>query len=508
MCKSVVLVFVGMMALLSCQKRLKPYEHISDNSFSSLRVDNYRIDTAKVRAEILRMAGKNGSLPADRHCLEHYRHDGALLWIDRMGLLHNPDTLLQYLQEAEQHGINSRQFWHVQIAADLERMRQLQFDDGDHSPDKVLARLEYLLTRASIRYSAGLQFGFVNPDHFFNRIELREDDSTHTKYKSLCYLKVKRPNDSFYRQVMHAIVTDSLNQLLRKVQPKGRFYRDLAARLHTQHLSANERNIIACNMEKCRWQSSIHPLFDQCQRHVVVNIPSYSLRATDGSKVLNMRVGCGTLDHKSPLLVSTLTRMDINPQWIIPKSIAKGYVGRVGYMHQQGIFVFDKKQGKLSAEHASYQKVMDGEQYLVQAGGPKNSLGRIVFRFDNPYSVYLHDTSSPWLLQRNDRALSHGCIRLEKPLELALFLLGEGHDEMADKITYSMTMDFVNDNDSVKVKPNVDKKRIVNTVPVKPATPLWIVYFTVYYDDNNQLVNYPDVYGYDQHLIELMAPYI
>ena len=463
--------FVGMMALLSCQKSARPYEHISDNTFSSLRVEHFRIDTAEVRAEILRMTGKEGVLPADRYCKKHYRNGGALLWIDRMGLLHNPDTLLQYLKQAEQHGINTRQFWPEQITADLERMRQLQFDDGEHSPGKVLARLEYLLTRASIRYSAGLNFGFVNPDHFFNRIELRENDTTHTKYKSLCYLKVKRPNDSFNQRVMNAIVSDSLNLLLQEVQPKGRFYRDLAERLQSAHLTANERKILVCNMEKCRWQSAVHPLFDQCQRYVVVNIPSYSLRAVDGNKVLNMRVGCGTLDHKSPLLVSTLTRMDINPQWIIPKSIAKGYVGRVGYMHQQGIFVLDKKQGKLSAEHASYQKVMDGEQYLVQAGGPKNSLGR-------------------------------------KPLELALFLLGPGQDAMADKITYSMTMDFVNDNDSVKVKPKIDKKRIVNTVPVKPSTPLWIAYYTVYYDNNNQLVSYPDVYGYDQQLIEHMAPYI
>ena len=266
--------FVCMIALLSCQKSAKPYVHISDNTFSSLRVEHFRIDTAEVRAEILRMTGKEGVLPADRYCKKHYRNGGALLWIDRMGLLHNPDTLLQYLKQAEQHGINTRQFWPEQITADLERVRQLQFDDGEHSPGKVLARLEYLLTRASIRYSAGLNFGFVNPDHFFNRIELRENDTTHTKYKSLCYLKVKRPNDSFNQRVMNAIVSDSLNLLLQEVQPKGRFYRDLAERLQSAHLTANERKILVCNMEKCRWQSTVHPLFDQCQRYVVVNSPS------------------------------------------------------------------------------------------------------------------------------------------------------------------------------------------------------------------------------------------
>lgn len=68
---------------------------------------------------------------------------------------------------------------------------------------------------------------------------------------------------------------------------------------------------------------------------------------------------------------------------------------------------------------------MNGGQYIIQAGGPKNSLGRIIFRFDNNFSVFLHDTSSPWVFQRERRTVSHGCVRVEKPYELALFLLDD-----------------------------------------------------------------------------------
>ena len=90
----------------------------------------------------------------------------------------------------------------------------------------------------------------------------------------------------------------------------------------------------------------------------------------------------------APLLASKITRMDVNPQWIVPKSISKGFWGNYAYMHQWGMFVFDNRKGKLAPEEVSPLKIAQGEQYIIQAGGPKNSLGRIIFRFDNGFSVF------------------------------------------------------------------------------------------------------------------------
>ena len=153
---------------------------------------------------------------------------------------------------------------------------------------------------------------------------------------------------------------------------------------------------------------------------------------------------------------------------------------------------------------------MEGEQYIVQAGGPKNSLGRIIFRFDNGFSVFLHDTSSPWLFQRTYRALSHGCVRVEKPYELAIFLLKDKDEKLEDKLKYSMTVEFVNDNDSIakQKKVKIDRKRIINSLSVKPAVPLVITYYTIYFNNKGELIEYQDVYGYDKVLADKLDPFV
>lgn len=241
------------------------------------------------------------------------------------------------------------------------------------------------------------------------------------------------------------------------------------------------------------------------RKHVQVNIPSYNLRAVDGDSVLSMRVCCGAKKTKTPLLSSSLMRMDVNPQWIVPKSIAVGYVGRTGYMHSQGMFVYDKKLGKLPPEEASYTKISQGEQYIVQSGGAKNSLGRIIFRFENNFSVFLHDTSAPWLFQSAVRAVSHGCVRVERPYDLAVFMLSDKNSSVAEKIKYTMSVDMDGDSGG---KPKPDRKKMVCNVRIDPQIPLFITYYTMYYGSGGGLVSYEDVYGFDDVTAERLRPYI
>ena len=140
---------------------------------------------------------------------------------------------------------------------------------------------------------------------------------------------------------------------------------------------------------------------------------------------------------------------------------------------------------------------------MAQEGGKGNSLGRIIFRFDNNFSVYLHDTSSPGAFSRDNRGASHGCVRVQRPFDLAVFLLDEKDEDVLDKINYSMTTDLkasvVKNEDGSGAKP-VDKKRIINSLPVEPHVPVFISYFTMYPDKDGTMREYPDVYGYDRHM--------
>ena len=98
--------------------------------------------------------------------------------------------------------------------------------------------------------------------------------------------------------------------------------------------------------------------------------------------------------------------------------------------------------------------LLSGAYKVVQRGGEGNALGRIVFRFPNNFSVYLHDTSSREAFSRFDRGVSHGCIRVEKPLELAVFLLQDKEEALIDKLIYSTTVDM-------KTDPRNNEKRLL-----------------------------------------------
>lgn len=489
--------------MVSCRDNAPaPYGNITKASFADMYEPAYALNSRSVRRYIgTLMRTDSGAFMADRRTRKYYVDRKPFLWIDRSGVLSRADTALIYLRQAAVCGLDTNKMRVSQIAADIHRLRQLDVSEQDADINKLMAEVEYNLTRAYIRYTSGQSFGFVNPDKLYNKLEKCDSDTVtgRIKYSNLCDLRVRRPDSLFFATAVRKVFADSVGQFIMSVQPRNTLFNMLVERLNTSSLSAAERVKTLCNIERSRWRQRGYEAFTDYNKRIVVNIPSYLLRAVNGDNTLTMRVAVGTLDHKTPLLTSSIMRMDINPQWIIPKSIAKGLIGRTGYMHTEGMFVVDKKRGKLPPEYASYSKVMDGEQYIVQAGGAKNPLGKIIFRFNNNFSVYLHDTSSPWLFRRNDRALSHGCVRVEKPLELALFLLGDDKDKLTEKIKYSMTVPLPLDNDSLS-KSNIDRKMLVNTVKVSPEVPIFLTYYTVFFGDDNKLVSLDDVYCYDEAL--------
>ena len=101
-------------------------------------------------------------------------------------------------------------------------------------------------------------------------------------------------------------------------------------------------------------------------------------------------------------------------------------------------------------------------------------------------------------------------MRVEKPYELAIFLLKDKDEKLEDKLKYSMTVEFVNDNDSIakQKKVKIDRKRIINSLSVKPAVPLVITYYTIYFNNKGELIEYQDVYGYDKVLADKLDPFV
>lgn len=499
------LVFFLIVAMFpSCQRgKGNTNKDLTLDAFSGMETHLYNIDYHAIRKSLAALSAHDtGKFAADKRTRQYYRDGRPLLWVDYHGAGREADTLLRYLRETLYAGTDTGIFRLNTIRNDMTKLRQLDFDGGEGIND-VIARLEYNLTRAFLRYAATQRFGFVNPGRLLNHLEVKDSGGGKTIYHHLYDIPVQRADDGFYARAFSALAHDSVEAFLEYVQPANPLYIPLTEKLRTAATGA-EREKIICNIERCRWRQSTFP--PACGKYVTVNIPAFALYAVDGDSTLPMKVICGSKKAKTPLLTSSIARMDVNPKWIVPPSIAKGYVHDTAYMRREHMYILDKERGRVDYHEASMDKVARHEQYLIQEGGAWNSLGRIIFRFPNNFSVYLHDTSSPRLFARRVRAMSHGCVRVEKPLALASFLLGAEDKKTAERIEYSMTID-PNDPDAAG-KDKAEATKAIASVSVKPEVPLFINYYTCYPDSSGELKEYDDIYGYDEAIINELRPYI
>ena len=458
------------------------------------------------------MEADHSSTEADKQTRASY--NGHLFWIDKYGVNEQADTLLSWLHRVGEIGLTERSFGVDQIEQDLNRMRTLFFDAANPI-NLVAARLDYQLTKACLRYCYGQRFGFINPHRIFNHLDIEKQDDEHkyVQYRGLFDVAMDLPTSQFATDVLRKVQNDSLSALLHEVQPTDATYLYLKQQLPKDSSRAYRRRVIA-NMERSRWRRH-EPIATQGKR-IIVNIPAFHLYAYDGNDLLDMRVVCGARTTKSPQLTSKLEWMEVNPQWVIPMSIIKNEVshraGDSAYFARHRYDIVDKEtQQTLDPSTVSRQMLLSGKYRVAQKGGEGNSLGRIVFRFKNRYSVYLHDTSTPSAFQREVRALSHGCVRVSKPFDLANFVLDNPDEWLLDRIRIGMGLQAETDQGRRWLRAHPEKddlKKLIGYVGVKPHVPLYIIYNTMWPDESGVWREWPDVYGYDDVIWKHLQPYL
>jgi murein L,D-transpeptidase YcbB/YkuD len=489
---------------------------MSLEDFSEMKDDVYALDARLIREHLGHFCdADNDGSPTVVRVRKYYRNEGPLVWVDALGTDFRGDTLLATLR-ARLHdmGFSEKPFCVRQISEDLERMRTLTFDTKNDI-NRVAARLEYNLTKAYMRYVSGQRFGFVNPNYVLNRFDPREQDSTgHVRsYRHLFDVDMEHPDDAYTEKALRRAVPDSLGMYLRRVEPKGDLYRHLQTMLQT--VTDSQRQRILVNMERCRWRGKLQPAKDE--KYVLVNVPAFHLWAVGPDSVVDMRVACGALKTKTPLLSSRITHMEVNPEWSIPMSIIRDDVARhggdSGYFARRRYYIVDKKTGRrISPRNVSASMLRSGNYRVAQQGGAGNSLGRIIFRFPNNFSVFLHDTSSPGAFGRDNRGVSHGCVRVQKPFSLAVFLMEKDPDEwLLDKLRISMGMSPETDQGREYIDglaPGTKAPRLISSLKVFPRVPIIITYYTIFQTPDGTVRHYPDVYGYDKAIGEALKTYI
>ena len=222
---------------------------------------------------------------------------------------------------------------------------------------------------------------------------------------------------------------------------------------------------IAANMERLRWMP--HALGAQ---YIMVNVPDASLVLMEsGQQALVSRVVVGAPDKPTPILAAKAVAVTINPAWHVPKSIvAKEIQPKL-----------DQDSDYLESKHMEME---NGE--VVQLPGPDNALGSAKFEMPNVFDVYLHDTPSKHGFLSDERALSHGCVRVEQIKPLVEHVLGMSDDELQQAIAGGKT----------------EARRLNQPIPV------YIQYFTAIAREDGRTVFRADVYGRDARMIGVMFP--
>ena len=510
---SLISLFISVLLFIGCGTDANKNRKITVEAFSDMKTPAFVLDLKLIEQNLKRlMAADHQNTESDKYARACY--NGQLLWVDKYGVDEQADTLLNWLHLVSEIGLTERSFGVAQIESDLNRMRSLTFDDSNPI-NLVAARLDYQLTKACLRYCYGQRYGFVNPRRVFNHLDIEKQDSTRkiTQFRGLFDVEMDLPTSQFANDVMRKVANDSLSGLLHEVQPTDANYLYLKNQLPKDTSLVHRRRVVV-NMERCRWRRH-QPIATQGKR-IIVNIPAFHLYAYDGNGLLDMRVVCGARTTKTPQLTSKVEWMEVNPQWVIPKSIVENEVshraGDSAYFARHRYHIVNKEtQQTVNVASVTRQMLLSGKYRVAQQGGAGNSLGRIVFRFKNSYSVFLHDTSTPSAFERDTRALSHGCVRVSQPFELANFLLDNPDEWLLDRIRIGMGQQPETDQGRnwLRAHPDGDDlKNLIGYVGVKPHVPLYIIYNTMWPDETGVWRTWPDIYGYDDVIWKQMKPYL
>ncbi|MBS1738380.1 MAG: L,D-transpeptidase family protein [Bacteroidetes bacterium] len=231
-----------------------------------------------------------------------------------------------------------------------------------------------------------------------------------------------------------------------------------------------------------------------------VNIPAFKLKVyKNDTIVLESKVIVGKPDTRTPVLKSAITDMVTFPQWTIPESIIKKDIlpalkKNPGYLRSKGFSLVGSDGETVDPFSVDWKKYKTGIPWkVVQGSGDDNALGIFKFNFNNPYSVYLHDTNQRYLFGNTYRALSHGCVRVQKWKDLALIISDLDSSYLAKKDRKpSYNLDSLN----TWLKNN-NRKRIM----VYNRIPVYIQYFTCE-DKDDKIIFYNDIYSNDEYLAE------
>lgn len=258
------------------------------------------------------------------------------------------------------------------------------------------------------------------------------------------------------------------------------------ATLRALNVSIEQRiDQIRLNLERVRWR-----LDKQIDDYILVNIPAYTMYVIrDRTRLAEKKVIVGEVEDQTPLLEATLNHIVFNPTWTVPYSIASEEIlpdikDDPGYLARGKYQLFDRDGNIIDPSVVDWSTIeVDNFPFtVVQQPGPANQLGKVKFLFPNEYSVCMHDTPARSSFAKTRRALSHGCIRVDEPVDLAELLLGnEGWTR-------------------IQIDTQIASGE-TRTVALEDSLPVVLLYRTAEVDEAGAVFFYEDIYERDASLL-------
>ncbi len=245
---------------------------------------------------------------------------------------------------------------------------------------------------------------------------------------------------------------------------------------------------IKINIERARWFVQPDDFF------VFVDIPGFFMQVYDhGRAIFESKVIVGRKERPTPQMRNLISYCVLNPYWHAPKTILKEDIipslkkRDFGHLKKEGIIVSTDAYGKEVVKFEDVNWEYFDEKNIpftfLQKPGPNNFLGYVKFMFPNRFDVYLHDTNARNLFRYSYRALSSGCVRVKKPIELLHLFLNRQKE-----IDYRDILDrlWTQRTQRIRIRPNI---------------PVYLLYLSVWMDECGEVYFYPDVYGLDKKML-------
>jgi L,D-transpeptidase YcbB len=362
------------------------------------------------------------------------------LWLEESGYSSQAKSIKTVLENANAHGLKPSSYKVTEPAI-----------------NRVEAEIS--VTYAAIRYARDARGARLNP-------------------RKISRLITAEPTIPQTQDILIALSTASdTGKILEEFNPQHNGYKALKSKLAEQNDPKKQGDIVA-NMEQWRWLPR-----DLGASHIFVNIPEYQLRMIrNGVEVHQARVIVGKTETPSPVFSGDMDHIIVNPYWNIPPSIAlKEMLPKLQsdpYALQRKGFEIVKRGRVVDPATIDWSAGVKNIT-IRQPPGERNALGFIKFMFPNDHAVYLHDTPSRGLFSNSERALSHGCIRVQDPFKLAEMVLKTEHGISQHRLEAMAG----------------GQERYFN---LQTKLPVHLTYFTSFVDDYGQLQSRPDIYGFNR----------